>query len=326
MRLRLMFLLVAGCALCAFARAQAAPQPFTLHVGVEGTFLNGNQPTEGNHTVRTDSNIYLSITKTNTSKRVLYCSRTTNRMTGLDAAYEYDVRDRAGNPVAENAIKHRELGGGDVQGVGCELKPGASSTSGGNEITRLYNLSQPGEYEIQVSQPVSNNAKGEVVRSNTITITVTDDGSAIERVTPPFRLRIAGYSDGKPGEEKGLEAKVGSDIGINIEKINASRSDQDCSSAWSNVTGLDEMYEYDVRDKSGNPVAKHSIERPMPYTRGPGTRICKPGEAGGSGSISISRLYDLSRPGEYSIQISQPAPGYNEGVVKSNVIIVAVTE
>jgi len=166
-------LLAASCGLSAVGQTQAASQPFTLTLGVEGEFINGHEPTEGSHVVKTGSNIYLTIKKTNTSKHKMGCGRVANRMTGLDPAYEYDVRNGNGNPVGKHVINHMELGSRDFQGLGCEFRPGESSTSGGNEITRLYDLSQPGEYSIQVSQPVTGKPKAEVVKSNTITVTVT---------------------------------------------------------------------------------------------------------------------------------------------------------
>jgi hypothetical protein len=45
---------------------------------------------------------------------------------------------------------------------------------GDDRISGLYDLSQPGQYKIQVSRAISDNPKAGVVKSNTITVTVTE--------------------------------------------------------------------------------------------------------------------------------------------------------
>ncbi|HXW91736.1 MAG TPA: hypothetical protein VEK33_14390 [Terriglobales bacterium] len=317
-------------ATCMYSPAQDASQPFSLRLGVEGIFLTGHKSTEGSHVVKTGSDIYLGIVTTNTSRHSLSCMRVTNYVTNLDPAYQYDVRDVSGSPVGKHAIDAEPLVGA-FRGMGCTFKPGESSTSGGNLITKLYDLSQPGDYTIQVSQPVSSDPNADVVKSNTLEITVTDDDALIERATSPFVLMIAGYSDGHFGytdnileTDSKLDVKAGAEIGINIEKKNTSKHDIDCFSAWSNLSGLDEGYQYDLRDANGEPVAKRGVQNPLPFTRGPGAQVCKPGETGASNNIILTRAYDLSRPGKYTVQVSQAAPGYGPGVVKSNTIKISV--
>jgi hypothetical protein len=325
MKIPSLWLSVAIFAVSAVSQVHSTRAPFALTLSVEGEFIHGREPSEGSRVVKTGSNLYLSITKTNTSKHALACGTVTNQMTGLDPAYEFDVRDGKGNPVARHALDHPELASGSIQGIGCEFKPGESVTSRGNLISRLFDLSHPGIYTIQVSQPVADKTGAVVVKSNIVTITVTDDDSLVEKATPPFTLRIAGYADGVFGEQDRLLAHAGDEIGINIEKMNTSKSAQDCSSAWSNLSGLDEKYQYYVLDSSGRPASKRSIDSSMAFTRGPGMKSCQPGEVGGSSNITISRLYDLTRPGKYTIQISQPvSDNPANGVVKSNTIMVTI--
>ena len=325
MKITVVLLLVAGCALFALGQAQANSQPFTLTLGVEGNFFNWYQPSEGSHVVKTGSKIYLTIKKTNTSKGNLGCDRLTNSMTNLDPAYEYDVRHHNGNPVVKHVINHLELASTDLHGLGCEFKPGESSTSGGNEITRLYDISQPGEYAVQVSQPTSDKPDATAVKSNTLTLTVTDDDSVIEQATTPFALRIDAYAEGVSSYN--LAVKAGEEVGIHIVKTNTSmRREEDCSMTHNSMTGLDDKYEYEVRDSAGNPVGKKAITSPEPFASVPsqGCTI-KPG-ASQTSFATMSRLYDLSRPGNYTIQVSQPASDNPaDGIVKSNVISVKVT-
>jgi hypothetical protein len=167
---------------------------------------------------------------------------------------------------------------------------------------------------------VSEDPDAEVVKSNIITVTVTQ--------ARPFVLRIAGYSDGEFGPDDRLAAKAGANIGINIEKKNVSKLEIDCSSAMNNLTGVDDRYQYDIRDSSGTPVGKRAIEeRSFPYSRGGDrTAPCKPGESAWSNNVTLTRLYDLSRPGVYTIQVSRPiSDNPTDGAVKSNKIAVTVT-
>lgn len=154
--------------------AQAALQPFTLTLGVEEPLANGYQTGEGTLMLKTGSKIYLTIKTTNTSKHEISCQVIADYMTGLDPSYEYEVRDSQGKPVRKHVIEHTELASRSFQGLGCRLKPGESSTNGGNDITRLYDLSRPGTYTIQVSRPVSGNSKDGIVKSNTLRLTITE--------------------------------------------------------------------------------------------------------------------------------------------------------
>jgi hypothetical protein len=81
---------------------------------------------------------------------------------------------------------------------------------------------------------------------------------------------------------------------------------------------LDEGYQYDIREANGARVGKRSVENPHPFTVGPETHVCKPGESGASNNITLTRAYDLGR------QVLQAAPGYGPGVVKSNTITITV--
>jgi hypothetical protein len=153
---------------------QAGSQPFTLTLGVEEPLVSGYQTSDGILVLKTGAKIYLTIKTTNTSKHEIGCEVIADYMIGLDPRYEYDVRDSQGKPVREHLIEHKELAGRAVQGLGCKLKPGESSTQGGNDITRLYDLSQPGKYTIQVSRPASDNPTDGVVKSNTLRLSITE--------------------------------------------------------------------------------------------------------------------------------------------------------
>ena len=325
MRLKILlsaWLLVAGCA-CAFAANEVGADPFTLTIGIEGAAFG----TKSANMVKARSDLYLEITTTNHSKHEMDCSKFGDSGTRLDPGYEYDLRDSSGNPVKKNARTAPEIG--SFMGMGCRFKSGESSTSS-SLITTAYDLSKPGQYTIRLARRISEKAGVDegFVKSNVLTVTVTDDESALDKATPRFALSIAAYSNGRPSETNvPFVVRAGKDVGINITKRVTSKHDVDCSTAWSNMSGLDEKYQYDVRDSAGNPAAKHAILSPLPWASQTSSQVCRPGEGdSGSGNNSITRLYDLSKPGSYSIQVSQPvSDNPADGIVKSNIIRVRVT-
>jgi hypothetical protein len=231
----------------------------------------------------------------------------------VNYAYQYEVRDSAGRLLEQKKHDWPQQTSTEV----VRLEPGGRLTDG-STISELYDLSKPGEYTIQLVRPVSSDPGAEGIKSNTITMTVT-------RVMP-FTLSMYAYVPGEAAYQGLLVVKAGSEINIHIEKINRSNHEIDCSSAWNSITGLDEKYQYDVRDGNGNPVGKHIVDRPVSLPNMSQTRKCKPGETAWTGDSTISRLYDLSRPGKYSIQASQPdSDNPEKGFVRSNTVTVEVT-
>ncbi len=172
--MKFLLVLIGASVLLADHVVQAASQPFTLTLGVEAPLASGYQTSDGILVLKTGVKIYLTIKTKNTSKHEIGCEVIADYMVGLDPNYEYDVRDSQGKPVREHVIEHKELAGRAVQGLGCRLKPGESSTQGGNDITRLYDLSQPGSYTIQVSRPASDDPKDGIVKSNILRLSITE--------------------------------------------------------------------------------------------------------------------------------------------------------
>ncbi len=130
-------LMVASFALSVFGQAQAASQPFTLSLGVEGEFINGHEPTEGSHVVKAGSSIFIRITKTNTSNHKMGCGRVSNSLTGLDPSYAYDVRRSSGDPASKHVINHMELGSETSRALAANssrasLAPAAATKSRGS--------------------------------------------------------------------------------------------------------------------------------------------------------------------------------------------------
>jgi hypothetical protein len=154
MKIRLVLLLVVASAMFAVAGTHAAKQPLTIDISTD-------KPT-----VKAGTSVWIKVHVTNTSKRELDFSATISNLTGADPNYLFSVRDEAGTAVATRAYEHPELATGSP--VSRSLKPGESFTDD-QDVSRVIDMRRPGQYAVQVSW-----TKDSVVKSNTITVTVTE--------------------------------------------------------------------------------------------------------------------------------------------------------
>jgi len=123
-------------------------------------------------TLKVGSEVRIEVTLTNaSSRRVLIQER--NPATD----YEIDVRDERGTPVPETdlgrKLKEPPVIPMNSRNFGKYLRPN-ESTKETIPLSDLYSLSHAGQYTIQVSRLMSNKPKDVVVKSNTITVTVTE--------------------------------------------------------------------------------------------------------------------------------------------------------
>jgi hypothetical protein len=138
----------------------------------------------------------------------------------------------------------------------------------------------------------------------------------------PFKLHL---STDKP------VVKSGDLVYIQVLMTNISDHDVDCTRNWRNA--LDRNYGYDVKDENGQPVPE-IVKQPPTFRLSP--CIIAPGETSSLSGGVISTLYDFSRPGKYTIQVSRGVwgdnnrPGTagtgdnNQADVKSNTITITV--
>lgn len=143
------------------AQSSSPKQPFTI-------VLTSEQPS-----VKVGVGVWVNVNLTNTSNKEIDTSANINSLTQIDPNFVFDVRDAAGNPVPKKVYKHPELASGKLI-MGRFIKPKESLVEQ-QEVSRLYEMSSPGRYVIQVSRPVSKNPNDDIVKSNKLTITVTAD-------------------------------------------------------------------------------------------------------------------------------------------------------
>ena len=117
-------------------------------------------------TVRPDGDVAIKIRLTNTSDHPINASYQV--IWGINEGYKYEVRDTNGNVLPRKEQK----GGAEGSLRFRTLNPG-ESLQNNVVLSRVYDMSSPGEYVIQVSRNISGNETDGVVKSNKLKITVT---------------------------------------------------------------------------------------------------------------------------------------------------------
>ncbi len=137
-----------------------------------------------------------------------------------------------------------------------------------------------------------------------------------QSVQPPFTLSLTAVSP---------SVRAGTDVWVKIQLTN--KTQHDLSAPVVDTNGVDTGYQYDVRVANGDLAAKVANAHPEIQIGSFKSRVVKPGASTGWEEVRVSKVYDMSRPGEYVIQVARPVSGKAEdGVVKSNTITVTVTE
>ena len=195
------------------------------------------------------------------------------------------------------------------------LDPGESKTFH-IVLTDYFDMSQPGYYEISFSRGTDQGMADNVeVKSNTLTVTVLPASSTpaySQTSQQPFTINIS-------TDKQTVEA--GSDVYIRIKLTNTSDQAVDCTSWYTNA--LDRRYIYDVLDENGKSVA---IPGDHPELGGGSIQFCElaPRDSTNTGS-RLTTLYDFTKPGQYTVQVSRYiGKSAKEGVVKSNIITITV--
>jgi hypothetical protein len=122
-------------------------------------------------TVKAGSMVAITVHFTNTSKQPIDAGGTFNDATGLDSNFLFDVRDDKGHLAAKRAYRHPELWSGHAI-LDRVVKPD-ETLSEEQDISRLYDMTKPGKYVIQASRAIPKEMGGGVVKSNSVSVTVT---------------------------------------------------------------------------------------------------------------------------------------------------------
>jgi hypothetical protein len=165
-------LLVGGFFLSLASFAQTANQPMVVTISVASPIVKN---TADNYSVKAGSDLFIKVRLTNTSQRDLVIGDGYDSRVGVDTFYNhYEIRDSSGNIVPMRTINHPELGRTTHGWPGRVLKPGDAMDVDEDRITGLYDLSRAGKYTIQDQRAVSEKKEDGRVKSNIITVTVSE--------------------------------------------------------------------------------------------------------------------------------------------------------
>jgi hypothetical protein len=129
---------------------------------------------------------------------------------------------------------------------------------------------------------------------------------------PPFTLVLT---------SKEPKVSLGADVWVKIVWTNTSKVELN-DNLYRDPSGLDFNYILDFQDSDGHPVTK----APVSATGSAEFGTLKPGDSQND-DIDLSRLYKLSRPGDYTLQVSRRVPKeLGNGVIKSNKITITLTQ
>jgi hypothetical protein len=154
-------------------------------------------------------------------------------------------------------------------------------------------------------------------------------GSA-QTMNQPFVVTISVSSPAVRTGPDNYTVKAGSEVFIKVQMTSTSDRDLVVGNDYDDRFGVDSCNHYEVRDSDDNLIPKRTIKHPELGHTGHGWpgRVLKPGKTIDVDEDRITGLYDLSRPGKYTIQDQRDVwfDKPNNGVVKSNAITVVLAE
>jgi len=153
------------------ASKRIVTQPFTLTISAVAPAV---EISPDKYTVSSASQLFIKVRVTNTSEHDIRTDVDGDSMTNVSFNNYYDVRESTGNPVPKRRLNHPEIGSTGHGWPPRVIKPGTSTDVGDDRVTGLYDLSQPGEYTIQVSRAIHDNVKDGWVKSNVIRVVVAE--------------------------------------------------------------------------------------------------------------------------------------------------------
>jgi hypothetical protein len=119
--------------------------------------------------VKAGSDVWVVVKITNHSTERLDEGESISGMTSVDPNLVFDVRDTRGNLIAKKVYEHPKQAA--RSNVNRSIESGATLTQQ-QDISRFYDVTQPGSYVVQVSRSPSRWATSGVVKSNKLTIEV----------------------------------------------------------------------------------------------------------------------------------------------------------
>jgi hypothetical protein len=114
---------------------------------------------------------------------------------------------------------------------------------------------------------------------------------------------------------------AGSDVLIKVSLTNTSNQDVYEGALYMDGIGLDSTFRFEVRDEDGEIVPKRTYPHEELRTGSVKFRTISAGETY-TQEQAVSALYDMRKPGKYTIQVWRRNPDYD---IKSNAVTITVT-
>nr|MDQ3821593.1 hypothetical protein [Acidobacteriota bacterium] len=115
----------------------------------------------------------------------------------------------------------------------------------------------------------------------------------------------------------------GSDVWIKVSLTNTSDQDVYEGVGYADGIGLDSTFRFEVRDEHGKVIPTYPPPK-TGYTGRPLNRTISPRQTLTQEQV-VSALYDMRKPGKYTIRVSRRASDNpKDGEIKSNIITVTV--
>lgn len=152
--------------------------------------------------------------------------------------------------------------------------------------------------------------------------------SSARAAEQPFLATIQAESPATRNGEASYTINVGSELFITVHLTNVSKHNLAFDYDKDSRTGVSFAHRYEVTSQ-GKSAQRRTISHPEIGSTGHGwpDQVLKPGESMDVSGDHISGLFDLSRPGEYTIQLFRAIrDDPKRGFVKSNTITVVVTK
>ena len=144
-------------AVCATSSTQSSAPPFALALEAE------------ENPVKAGSEVKVDITLSNSSTRAMHISY------GLtESDYAFEVRDSQNRIPPETEFARKAKGRGFSSDQLFYVQPGENLPKALLVVSTFYDLSRPGNYKIQVSRTIPKELGSGTIKSNTITLAVTE--------------------------------------------------------------------------------------------------------------------------------------------------------
>jgi len=136
-----------------------------------------------------------------------------------------------------------------------------------------------------------------------------------QSIQPPFKVVIAVDNS---------NVAAGSEVTVDVSLTNNSKQDVSEGAMYMDATGLDSTLRFEVRDDRGKIVPKRTYPHPELATGSVKFRTISAGQTL-TQQQRVSALYDMRKPGKYSIQAFRRMSDSPNDDIKSNVLTITVT-